>query len=419
MYSYKADNDLGAHRYLATYFLFVDVALVSQYYHYSRRKPPQDLPPLSESFPYAQGSGPNHPPYIHPRKASKSRQTRRSRSSRSRSYAHPSAAAEDPLRSSFMSEHSARSATTPNFPPHTRENSSATLPLPSNVSSTSLYTQTEPPSPTIPERGRTLARTAVPTTFDPTLSTIYGSPATESPYLIHTSQTRLPHHHVSFTPTASSEDLGHQVYPSRASSSRSRPPPPSRRATGIAFLSVGLLFTIGNYGSGAGVGGSLMKRTTNVGEAWSTEITKIEGRRDVGNESNSWIDVLRLNDLRLPSPSNSISRRSTYPLDVSVIDSTSRRQDQDEPGHDRDGNGDGSRDPPPQGTDWERVIGRTSAWLCTTLYLTSRLPQIWRNVGFLSFTSFSRFRLSRKWLSSLPSLHFSTNDDYLVPKTIR
>lgn len=31
--------------------------------------------------------------------------------------------------------------------------------------------------------------------------------------------------------------------------------------------------------------------------------------------------------------------------------------------------------------DYERFIGRTSAWLCTTLYLTSRLPQIWENVS--------------------------------------
>ena len=28
----------------------------------------------------------------------------------------------------------------------------------------------------------------------------------------------------------------------------------------------------------------------------------------------------------------------------------------------------------------QRVIGRIFAWLCTTLYLTSRLPQIWKNV---------------------------------------
>lgn len=29
----------------------------------------------------------------------------------------------------------------------------------------------------------------------------------------------------------------------------------------------------------------------------------------------------------------------------------------------------------------EQILGRIFAWLCTTLYLTSRLPQIWKNVG--------------------------------------
>lgn len=31
----------------------------------------------------------------------------------------------------------------------------------------------------------------------------------------------------------------------------------------------------------------------------------------------------------------------------------------------------------------QRLIGRMSAWICTTLYLTSRLPQIWKNVSAL------------------------------------
>ena len=29
----------------------------------------------------------------------------------------------------------------------------------------------------------------------------------------------------------------------------------------------------------------------------------------------------------------------------------------------------------------KRIVGRLSAWTCTTLYLTSRLPQIWKNVS--------------------------------------
>jgi len=34
---------------------------------------------------------------------------------------------------------------------------------------------------------------------------------------------------------------------------------------------------------------------------------------------------------------------------------------------------------PPTRPPLQRVIGRVSAWTCTTLYLTSRLPQIWKN----------------------------------------
>ena len=37
--------------------------------------------------------------------------------------------------------------------------------------------------------------------------------------------------------------------------------------------------------------------------------------------------------------------------------------------------------PPGESPSLERIIGRMSAWACTTLYLTSRLPQIWKNVS--------------------------------------
>ncbi|KAG8748287.1 hypothetical protein FRC10_007677 [Ceratobasidium sp. 414] len=33
----------------------------------------------------------------------------------------------------------------------------------------------------------------------------------------------------------------------------------------------------------------------------------------------------------------------------------------------------------PDRTSWTWIIGRISAWACTTLYLTSRMPQIWKN----------------------------------------
>jgi len=42
--------------------------------------------------------------------------------------------------------------------------------------------------------------------------------------------------------------------------------------------------------------------------------------------------------------------------------------------------------PPGESPSLERIIGRMSAWACTTLYLTSRLPQIWKNVSAMTYT---------------------------------
>ena len=43
-----------------------------------------------------------------------------------------------------------------------------------------------------------------------------------------------------------------------------------------------------------------------------------------------------------------------------------------------------ARQDPPGEISNKRILGRVFAWMCTTLYLTSRLPQIWKNVR-LSF----------------------------------
>lgn len=45
--------------------------------------------------------------------------------------------------------------------------------------------------------------------------------------------------------------------------------------------------------------------------------------------------------------------------------------------------------PPEEGLPLEQIIGRMSAWTCTILYLTSRLPQIWKNVSTLIHVIFS------------------------------
>ncbi len=49
----------------------------------------------------------------------------------------------------------------------------------------------------------------------------------------------------------------------------------------------------------------------------------------------------------------------------------------------------------------EQVLGRLFAWLCTTLYITSRLPQIWKNVRYHSFAEWcTRIDLSPSLLES-------------------
>jgi hypothetical protein len=56
----------------------------------------------------------------------------------------------------------------------------------------------------------------------------------------------------------------------------------------------------------------------------------------------------------------------------------------------------------------ERVIGRIFAWLCTTLYLTSRLPQIWKNVRSLLIL-FKHQYTHHPFLSLLENLSRSGN----------
>lgn len=51
-------------------------------------------------------------------------------------------------------------------------------------------------------------------------------------------------------------------------------------------------------------------------------------------------------------------------------------------GHDDDDDDDKPGGPhKPEPINIRELIGRVSAWTCTTMYLTSRLPQIWKNVS--------------------------------------
>lgn len=72
-------------------------------------------------------------------------------------------------------------------------------------------------------------------------------------------------------------------------------------------------------------------------------------------------------------------------------------------------------------TDWKEAIGRLSAWICALLYLTSRLPQIWKNYSRKSVEGLSMLLFIMAFLgnltyviSALSSPSMSTNPSYMI-----
>ncbi|KDE06687.1 hypothetical protein MVLG_03033 [Microbotryum lychnidis-dioicae p1A1 Lamole] len=159
-------------------------------------------------------------------------------------------------------------------------------------------------------------------------------------------ETTSRHHH------SSSHHHHHQQSGSGRSSSRSRPPPPARRTSSMLFLSVGLFFTFTTLGRRAEKGlGSFAGGSTRAWEMglpklnWVQESTVRLSKREMVTSSplTASIGEKRDNDV--------VMSDAVYLVDPKAA----------------------------SGRDWERFIGRMSAWTCTTLYLTSRLPQIWQN----------------------------------------
>lgn len=309
------------------------------------------------------------------------------------------------------SGHSSDVTTSPRFSAQRTTSSSLDEDVISPVSSV-------PPSPVHqPERGRTLHRSAI-RTFDPTLAPICGSPSSQGAFM--PSYQALNGNHVSFSrdpeqipvpfpphPHPHPHPAEHATTsvaapappppppPLRTTSSQSRPPV-SRRSTSssIMFLSVGALMTLGSMGTSAGAAGGapLARRSGEQGRVWAAATPTLTRRDRV-----TWTSQIGLRPRTMPvaerrtvnaAPSD-VERSNIFPLDVpeqandrqfSSIPPPSRS---DQTGLDSAGlRTSGSEEPShqPHGPDWERVIGRTSAWTCTTAYLTSRLPQIWQNV---------------------------------------
>jgi hypothetical protein len=119
-----------------------------------------------------------------------------------------------------------------------------------------------------------------------------------------------------------------------------------RRAAGVAFMSLGLIARFGG-------------------------ITPRMKENGVGRVLERNMEMERT-IIRHPNPflyGPNIGQTSNYYTTIEIPERTYKA-------HDR-----GHEDPGPDAPSFKRLFGRTSAWACTTLYLTSRLPQIWKNVS--------------------------------------
>lgn len=122
----------------------------------------------------------------------------------------------------------------------------------------------------------------------------------------------------------------------------------SRRSLGMVMLGIGVLFGVGRYTTSAR---PVVGRGVTTGMVLSNQNpSPVTGLPGVENRLNHLTDSPPFSvDVALP----------VLPNDA--LFSQQRQPDQD--------------------ASFDRIVGRIFAWLCTTLYLTSRLPQIWKNVS--------------------------------------
>lgn len=149
------------------------------------------------------------------------------------------------------------------------------------------------------------------------------------------------------------------------------------------FLSVGMLVVFGRWAGGGGGGVDVAR-----GTAWSTgvqdgAVVAVPRRAWAGVQHPAFFSRGAVAEGRTSAPAYAQrAKRQAFPLDVSspppapgasiiLLEAT-------DPPSDSPDNDDGDAPWAPH-RNWERFIGRASAWLCTSLYLTSRLPQIWQN----------------------------------------
>lgn len=140
------------------------------------------------------------------------------------------------------------------------------------------------------------------------------------------------------------------------SSAQRRSSRASRKGAAMVFLSAWALFGVGTLAGGKR--GVMSESPIRIGRVLRASVPE-----PIRNAAAPFADIEAWPE-KAPEPA------SSHPIlsydDLRFMDAPSIRAD--EPDHHHDG----------PTTDY--IIGRISAWICTTLYLTSRLPQIWKNV---------------------------------------
>jgi len=130
----------------------------------------------------------------------------------------------------------------------------------------------------------------------------------------------------------------------------------SRRGAGMVFLTTWALF---GFGTLAGKKTDLLSGSVSMGKVLFAK-------------------SLPVHNLPVTTPESFLAMKSTSTPLTSTVEHLRFLNTNDHPRYDLPPNGD---DIPPSHPSTERITGRIFAWLCTILYLTSRLPQIWKNVS--------------------------------------
>ncbi|KAF9265478.1 hypothetical protein L218DRAFT_860010 [Marasmius fiardii PR-910] len=146
----------------------------------------------------------------------------------------------------------------------------------------------------------------------------------------------------------------------------------SRQSAGLAFLSIFALFSVGNLvGHKDNVGSIIVPRNVRIRTDPSLESIPISPH------SAQTIDFDEL-DSYAPSSKETVH---TSHITVQIPSNISLTAHPEASG--------------------ERIIGRIFSWLCTTLYLTSRLPQIWKNFARKSVEGLSVYLFIFAFLGNL------------------